>query len=228
VTFPKSSTIIARMSHALRQGVVAAAFVVVPAAGAAAAPLTQTFTFGLESTPIGTFDTTQGMLLGIEIRANILLSARNPFLQAEWQGNICVGTANGATVDISAAGTPTLLSLDMNSAGSITQGCDTVDFEFIDIESAIVDPSLFSVFTSTGPSTMPLIVTKMIDSVTVTTDGIVRSAGYGWIGGGRVTYTYCPTGEVCAATPVPEPATALMLAAGLAGVIARRRSSRRR
>jgi hypothetical protein len=225
----KSSHVVRLLAH-LRAGATAATLVVTSAAGVSAAPLTQSFTFGLDpEEPLATFDATQGTLLAIDIDLSYMLRIGSPFNSSpdridDW----CSATVSGAAVTVSAPGTPTLLA-STPSQPVDRRACDSGYFEIIEVDRTSVEPSLFGAFTTMGPSSMTLIITRVLDTVTVTaeTPTETRLATAQWLGRGQLTYTYCAAGQNCAMSPVPEPTTAAMLMLGLAGMLTHRRHRRR-
>jgi hypothetical protein len=214
MTFQHSTTSFGRLFSHVRRGAIVMALVVGSTAAAMATPLTQTSNFGFGSgIQISTFDTNLGALLDIRIQLNYTLKV-NTDISTDRIDDWCSATITGANVTVSAPGTPALVS---SSLGRTTEflACDSYVITFIQMDAANVDPLYFDAFTSVGPSTLPLIITRGYDSVTMTAYNpmVTRDSVAGWDIGGNVTYTY---------TPVPEPTTAVMLTLGIAGMAARR------
>jgi hypothetical protein len=177
----------------------------------------------MDPEPLATFDTTQGTLLGVEISLDAMLRAYNPFTASPTRHDgLCDATFSDGSLGVGAPGTPTLFTLDFS--GSARNPCDTFEFDVIKLGSTSVDPSFFSAFTSVGPSAITLILTKIAGTVSITDGTETRASSGSWLGGGRLTYTYCPPGQDCGGTlPVPEPTTALLVTLGLASLFAYQR-----
>jgi len=192
--------------------------------------LTASHGFNLGSSTIAAFDTNLGTLLGIDITLDAGLSAINPFSDGDTAVGTCIASFIGGSYTVSApGGSPTLVSL--TGDGNVNFACGQFEVALTKHTAVSLSSSLFGTFSSAGVTPITLVQN------TVGAGGlIVRGAGSTIASGiwdprltsGTVVYTYCPAGDTCTADPtptaVPEPATATMLALGLVGLVARRRS----
>ena len=210
--FQQSSSFVRLATH-VRRGALAMAVIVGSEAGAAAAPLTLSHGFGFADTTIPTFDTNLGALHEVQIHLNYALQVQT-FLTPDRMDDMCSATVTGANVSVSAPGTPVLLS-STPSRPTESLACDSGFIQIIEIDWTTIAPVHFDAFTSVGPDTLSLVVTRLLDSATMTAHNPTetRQTTASWLGGGTVTYAY---------VPVPEPTTALMLTLGLAGLLAKR------
>lgn len=218
---------------AARLRVLALAAAIVGAAAPAARAATLTYSFELFSTDFAKFDTTTGTLLGVDITFDGVLGATNPF--SPFGASTCSAVLNGGMVTISAPGTPTLLTVvGGGSAGSFS--CQQFEIGVAAHGATSVAPSFFGAFSSAGITPITLSVIPVGGTATFVRDGgptlTVDAYWQPRLSSGTVRYTYCPVGQNCDPPPttppaVPEPATATMLAMGLAGLVARARSGRR-
>jgi hypothetical protein len=219
--------------RSLRPLVIATTLVAASAHVATAAPMTLAYSFDTSGSPFGKFDTNLGTLLGIDISLSSVLSAINPFVNQVPNSDTCTAVFSGASMTVSAAGTPTLLTL--SGGGTTTSQCGQFEFGVSAPQVATaLDASLFATFSSAGPSPMALLVATAPGTATFT-HGTDTKAGdpfwYPHLTAGLVTYTYCPVGQDCTDPPptppsVPEPATVMTLAMGFAGILAGRRYRR--
>jgi hypothetical protein len=205
-----------RFSSALRRAVIAIAIVLISAAGASATPMTHTDWYSA-SDPVAKFDTSLGTLVGIEVMFTYLIRLPDPFLTEDRRDDWCSATINGANLTLSTSGGTQIMS-SSPSQPTTRWGCDSGYFDIIEMDFLTLDTSSFSEFMSAGPSAMPMMISFLYDSATVTAEDPietqqVRAALAGW--SGSVTYTYD-------SVPVPEPTTAALLTLGLAGIAYRR------
>jgi MYXO-CTERM domain-containing protein len=226
INFPSS---LSRLFARARRLALAAALVAASAPIATAAPLTASYGFGLNNSTIAAFDTTLGTLLGIDITLDAGLSAINTLSDGGTAVGTCMASFIGGSYTVSApGGSPTLVSL--TGDGNVNFACAQFEVALTKHTAVSLSSSLFGTFSSAGVSPITLVQNA------VGAGGlIVRGAGSTIANGvwdsrltsGTVAYTYCPVGDTCTSDPtptaIPEPATATMLALGLAGLVARRR-----
>jgi hypothetical protein len=226
------STFARLLVHA-RRAAVAAALVAASAQVATAAPLTQSFSFGLGYGTFAAFNTNLGTLLGIDISLDTGMSALNPLSDQGTNPFQCIANFIGGSYTVSApGGSPALLTL--TGDGIVNFACAQNEVALTKHASASLDSSLFGAFSSAGVSPITLAQTLVGGSVL-----FVQGAGIGFASSywdsrltqGHVTYTYCAVGDTCTADPppppaIPEPTTAATLAFGLAGLLIRRRTRR--
>lgn len=226
-------TLIGRLARRLRPLAIAATLVAASAPLATAAPVTLTYSFDQFGTTFGKFDTNLGTLLSIDMSLSSLLSAINPFVTPAPPVGTCTAAFSGASMTVSALGTPTLLTL--TGGGTVSGSC--LQFQFgvsVPPVATSLDATLFGAFSSAGPSPMALLVNTAPGTVTFTAGTETRAGDPFWeprLTEGLVKYTYCPVGQDCTETPptppsVPEPATVMTLTMGLAGILAGRRYRR--
>jgi hypothetical protein len=233
IQIPAKFVRVAHHLRSLRPFVIATMLVAASAHVATAAPVTLNYSFDTSGSPFAKFDTSLGTLLGIDISLSSVLSAINPFVNQVPDADTCTAVFSGASITVSAPGTPTLLTL--SGSGASARPCGQFEFGVnVPPVAAALDATLFGAFSSAGPSPITLLVTAAPGTATFIHGADTRAGDPFWyprFTQGLVTYTYCPVGQDCTETPptppsVPEPATVMTLAMGLAGIVARRRYRR--
>ena len=231
ITSPSSVT---RFFVRARRGALAAALVAASAQVATAAPVTLTYSFTKFDATFAAFNTNLGTLLGIDISLDTGMSAVNPLSNGGTNPFQCIANFLGGSYTVSApGGSPALLTL--TGDGVVHFACAEYEVALTKHASASLDSSLFGAFSSAGVSPITLAQTLVGGSLLV-----VQGAGTGFASAywdprltqGHVTYTYCAVGDTCTADPppppaIPEPTTVTTLAFGLAGLLIRRRRTRR-